>query len=107
MEKIKNEQPHVGCTLAARGSMMSLYVKITSPCHILAYSGFSGSLFHVFSLLNEVFSGEQEKESIIRVNPLMGVDMIRIHHECEDGIEKSVPPDHRLSSLGKPCDAKP
>ena len=24
----------------------------------------------------------------------------------EDGIEKSVPRDHRLSSLGKPCDSK-
>ena len=28
----------------------------------------------------------------------------RIHHSCEDGIEKSVPRDHRLSSLDKPCD---
>ena len=25
---------------------------------------------------------------------------------CKDGIEKSVPRDHRLSSLGKPRDAK-
>ena len=29
----------------------------------------------------------------------------RIHHSCEDEIEKSVPRDHRLSSLGKPRDA--
>ena len=26
----------------------------------------------------------------------------RIHYLCEGGIEKSVPRDHRLSSLGKP-----
>ena len=45
--------------------------------------------FPLFSNINEVFSGEQEKESIIR----------------EDGIEKSVPRDQRLSSLGKPRDA--
>ena len=30
----------------------------------------------------------------------------RIHYLYEDGIEKAVPHDHRLSSLGKPCDAK-
>ena len=29
------------------------------------------------------------------------------HYWCEDGIEKSVPRDHHLSSLSKPCDAKP
>ena len=27
------------------------------------------------------------------------------HHFCEDVIEKSVPQDHRLSSIGKPHDA--
>ena len=31
----------------------------------------------------------------------------RIHYSCEGGIEKSLPQDHRLSSLGKPHDAKP
>ena len=30
----------------------------------------------------------------------------RIHYLCEGRIEKSVPQDHRLSSLGKPRDAK-
>ena len=86
MGKIKNEKPHVGHTLAARG-----FVKMTSPCHISAYSGLSGSLFHVFLILkNEVLSGEQAK---------------RIHYSCADGIEKSVPCDHQLSSLSKPCDA--
>ena len=29
-----------------------------------------------------------------------------IHYTCEDRIEKSVPRDQRLSSLGKPLDAK-
>ena len=29
----------------------------------------------------------------------------RIHYSCEGGIEKSVPRNHRLSSLGKPHDA--
>ena len=28
-----------------------------------------------------------------------------IHYSCEDGIEKSVPRDHRFSSLVKPRDA--
>ena len=37
-----------------------------------------------------IFNGEQEKEPIILY---------------EDGIEKSIPRDHRLSSLRKPCDA--
>ena len=32
--------------------------------------------------------------------------IIRIYHECEGRIEKSVPQDRRLSSLGKPRDAK-
>ena len=31
---------------------------MTSPCHILAYLGFSGGLFQVFSNINEVLSGE-------------------------------------------------
>ena len=67
-------------------------VKITSPCRISAYSGFSGSLFSCFSYLKygvHVFSGEQEKESITL-------------HLCEDGMEKFVPRDHRLSPLGEP-----
>ena len=40
---------------------------MASTCRISAYSGFSGRLFQVFSNINEVLSGEQEKESIIRV----------------------------------------
>ena len=43
----------------------------------------------VFLNKKEVFSGEQEK------NPLA----------CKDGIEKSLPHDHRLSSVGKPRNA--
>ena len=38
-----------------------------SQYRILSYSGFSRSNFHVvvfFSIRNEVFSGEQEKQSI-------------------------------------------
>ena len=31
---------------------------------------------------------------------------LRIYHECEGRIEKFVPRDHRLSSFGKPRDAK-
>ena len=40
--------------------------------------------FLCFLMENEVFCGEQEK----------------IHNFCEDGIEKSIPRDHCLSSLG-------
>ena len=28
-----------------------------------------------------------------------------MHYLCENGIEKSVPGDHSMSSLGNPCDA--
>ena len=51
--------------------------------------------FSCFSYLKygvHVFSGEQEKESITL-------------YLCEDGMEKSVPRDHRLSPLGEPRDA--
>ena len=45
----------------------------------------------LFKCKNAVFNGEQEKESIF----------------CEKVglLEKSVPRDHRLSSISKPCDA--
>ena len=60
-------------------------------CQISMYSGFSGSLFHVLPIKNEIFRGEQVQESIICVRM---------------GWKKSVPCDHRLSSLSKPGDAK-
>ena len=43
-----------------------------------------------FKYKNAVFNDEQEKDS---------------YYWCEDGIEKSVPWDHCLSSLGKPRNA--
>ena len=46
-------------------------------------------VFSIFSIQNEVFSGEQ-----------------KIHYLCGNGVEKSVPRDHQLSSVGKPRDAK-
>ena len=65
---MKNEQPHVGCSLAARQSVTSFYVKMTSPRRIAAYSIFSGSLFHVLPIKlrylvvskknNQLFMGE-------------------------------------------------
>ena len=51
---------------------------------ISAYSGTSGNLFKIWYLM-------VSKEK----NP-----------SCENGIEKSVPSDHCLSSLGKPRDAE-
>ena len=60
---------------------------VKSGLKVLSYSGFPGSIFSSFININEVLSGEQEK---------------RIHYSYEDGIKKSVPHDHRLSSLGKP-----
>ena len=36
-------------------------VKKTSACRISAYIWFSGSLFNVFSIKNDVFSGEQKR----------------------------------------------
>ena len=46
---------------------------------------------YVIPIKSETFSGKQEKEST--------------YNSCEDGMEKSVRPDHRLSSLVKPHDA--
>ena len=40
--------------------------------------------------MSYLISGEEERET---------------NYSCEDGIEKSVPRDQRLSSLGKTCDA--
>ena len=45
-----------------------------------------------FKYKNAVFNVEQDRK--------------RIYYLCEDRIEKSVPHDHQLSSLCKPCDAK-
>ena len=53
-------------------------------------SGFSGSLFHVFSNIKCGTKWWARK---------------RIHYSSEAVIEKSIPPDHRLASLSKPCDA--
>ena len=39
--------------------------------------------------------------SIITLH-LFSIDTISIHHDCEGGIEKSVPEDHRLASRGLP-----
>ena len=85
MGKIKkNEQPHVS---AARRLHVDQWrqcnIKNMSSCRISAYSGFSGCLFHDFPIKNEVFCGEQEKESIIRVrmgwkNPTLAITVC--HH---------------------------
>ena len=66
------------------------FVIMTSPCRISAYSGFSGSLFHIFSSIKWGIRWWARK---------------RIHYSCEGEMEKSVPRDHRLPSLGKPPDA--
>ena len=39
-----------------------------------------------------------------QTNKHVMISMKRIHYLCEGGIEKSVPHDHRFSSLGKPSD---
>ena len=65
-------------------------VKMTLPCRISAYSGFSRQLFQVFF--------QYKWGTCIKW-------WARIHYSCEDGIEKSVPRDHRLSLLGKLRDA--
>ena len=47
---------------------------MTSLCRISVYSAFSGSIFQIFSKINEVNSGEEKR---------------LIHNSCEDGIEKN------------------
>ena len=58
---------------------------MTSPRRVSAFSGFFWSLFHVFPIQNDVFSGEQEKESSIRVrmgkkNP--SLEITDCHHSA-------------------------
>ena len=53
--------------------------------HLIVFSNLWERVF--FKLNIVVFNGEQEKESIIRV---------------KGGIEKSVSPDHHMSSISKP-----
>ena len=74
------------------------YVKLMPSCEN-ASKRIQGLLEAYFKINKN--SGEQEKESIILVR--VGK---RIHYSCEGRIEKSVPRDHRLTSLGKPRDAK-
>ena len=82
----KKEQPHAG-----RTSIRDVIVMLNevTMSHLSVFMIFWKSFSSCFNI-NEVLSGEQEKN---------------IHYSCEDGIEKSVPRDHRLSSLGKPRDA--
>ena len=46
-----------------------------------------------------------EPYSNVKMRYLMVARKI-LHHLFEEGVEKSIPRDHRLSSLGKPRDAK-
>ena len=45
-------------------------------------------------------------EPFLSMNALLNSEQEIIHYLCEDWIEKSVPCDQYLSSLGKPRDAK-
>ena len=64
MGKIKNEK-------AARRPQVNLWrhsnVKMTSSCRISEYSRFLEVFYMFFQYENELFSGKQEKESIIGV----------------------------------------
>ena len=71
--------------------VVTIMSKIMSQCCISAYSEFSGSLFHVFLQYKMLYIVVSKKKII--------------HYSCEDGIEKSVHQDHRLSSFGRPRDA--
>ena len=61
MGKIKNKQLQFGPT-----SICDVILMLKLRHHVSAYSGFPGSL--VFPIQNELFSGEQLKESIIPVS---------------------------------------
>ena len=72
---------------------------MTPPCRITAYSGFSVSLFQVFSNINEILSGKQEKESIIRVtmgmkNPSLAIT--ECHHSARFVMQIGDPMDKYL-----------
>ena len=86
--KIKNEQQHAG-----RTSICDIIVVLILRHHVA--SGLIQNFLEVFFMFFQyemrylVVSKKAKK---------------RIHYLCEGGIEKSVPCDHRLSSLGKPRD---
>ena len=63
------------------------YAKMTSSCHISAYLGLFSSVFFQYKWGIKWWARK------------------RNHYSSEDEIEKSVPRDHRMSSLGKPRDA--
>ena len=69
---------------------------VIMPCRISAYSGTYGGL----SNIKWSIYGGQEKDSIIRLRIGSKIPSFMII------VEKSVPRDGRLSSLGKPRDAK-
>ena len=75
--KIKIEQLHV-----------EIQVTSSECCHYVSVLSSFWEPF--FKYKNAIFNCVQEK----------------IHYLCEDGIENSVPRDHHLSSLSKPCDVK-
>ena len=61
-------------------------------CYVTSYHVASQRIQELLgAFLNALFNGEQDKI---------------IHYSCEDGSTIRVPNDHRLSSLGKPRDAK-
>ena len=59
---------------------------------------------HIMSHKN-AFRNFWEPYSNVKMRYLMVARKI-LHHLFEEGVEKSIPRDHRLSSLGKPRDAK-
>ena len=62
----------------------------------MGISGFSRTW--VISLNEHVYLSKEARFLVLEI--------IRIHHECEGGIEKTRPEDHRLVSRGLPIDNK-
>ena len=65
-------------------------LKVTSSCHVASQ--------HIQELLRAFFFKQKMWYLMVARK--------RIHYSFEGGLEKSIPLDHYLSSLGKPSDAK-
>ena len=78
--------PHADCTLICDVIVMLKWRHNVASSRI---GDFLEAFFHVSNIKCDIYWWERKI----------------IHYSCENGIEKSVPRDHRSSSLGKPRDA--
>ena len=85
--------------------ILNMYVQLSSGARSLTL-GLSFHLCLYFMCAGSEGSGKSGSFEHSLFAYGICLEIIRIYHECEGRIEKSIPRDHCLSSLGKPRDAK-